>query len=77
MPEGVVSAALLEAPPGLLTSDGITSTAGGRRVTLEERLQAAWHSARRDGHSDCPVCHAPMRAEGASAHCGACGSVLR
>jgi hypothetical protein len=76
MPEGVVSPALLEAPPRLLRSDGVTSTVGGRRVTLEERLEAAWRSARRDGATECPVCDAAMRAHGASARCGGCGSVL-
>ncbi len=77
MPEGVVSPALLEAPSPLFRGDGVTSTAGGRRITLEERLEAAWRSARRHGATECPVCDAAMRAEGASARCGGCGSVLR
>jgi hypothetical protein len=76
MPEGVVSSALLEARPGPLTSDEVTTTVGGRRVTLEERLEAAWRSARRDGGTECPVCDAAMRADGAAARCGGCGSVL-
>jgi hypothetical protein len=71
-----VSPALLEAPPGPLASDRVTSAAGGRGVTLEERLEAAWRSARRDGAAECPVCDAAMRAEGAAARCGGCGSVL-
>jgi hypothetical protein len=77
MPEDVVSSALLEAPPGPLTSDEVTTTVGGRRVTLEERLEAAWRSARRDGFTECPVCDAAMKADCASAQCGSCGSVLR
>ena len=44
-----MSPALLEAPPRLLSGDGVTSAVGGRGVTLEERLEAAWRSARRDG----------------------------
>jgi hypothetical protein len=72
-----VSAALLEAPPRLLERDGVTSTVGGRGVTLEERLEAAWRSARRDGATECPVCDAAMRADGAAARCGGCGSVLQ
>ena len=55
-----MSPALLEAPPRL-RGDGVTSTIGGRRVTLEERLEAAWRSARRDGATACPVCDAAMR----------------
>ena len=72
-----MSPALLEAPPRLLRGDGVTSTVGGRKVTLEERLEAAWRSARRDGATECPVCDAAMRGHGAAARCGGCGSVLR
>ena len=72
-----MSPALLEAPRPLLTRDGVTSTVGGRGVTLEERLEAAWRSAHRDGATECPVCDAAMRADGAAARCGGCGSVLR
>lgn len=72
-----MSPAVLEAPPGVLASEGVAPEAGGRRVTLEELLETAWRSAQRDGATDCPVCHAAMRAEGAAARCGACGSVLR
>ena len=72
-----MSPALLEAPRPLLTRDEVTSTVGGRRVTLEERLEAAWRSAGRDGTTECPVCTAAMRADGAAARCGGCGSVLR
>ena len=72
-----MSPALLEAPRPLLTRDGVTSTVGGRGVTLEERLEVAWRSAHRDGATDCPVCDAAMRTNGAAARCGGCGSVLR
>ncbi len=71
-----MSSALLEAPPGFLASEDGAPDAGGRRVTLEELLETAWRSAQRDGATDCPVCHAAMRAAGASARCEACGSVV-
>jgi len=76
LPEGVMSPAVLEAPPSVVTSPQAACRAGGRRVTLEERLQAAWHSAQLDGVAECPVCRAAMRAEGASIRCGDCGSVV-
>jgi hypothetical protein len=76
VPEGLVSAAVLEAPPGVFASEELAHHVGGRRVTLEQRLEAAWRSAQRDGSTDCPVCHAAMRAEGPTVQCGGCGSVL-
>jgi hypothetical protein len=76
VPEGLVSSALLEAPPRVCASGEAAPDAGGSRITLEQRLEAAWRSAQRNGTTDCPVCQAAMRAEGATAQCGQCGSVL-
>ena len=76
MPEGVVSPAVLEAAPSVMGSPRITRSSGGRGATLEERLLAAWRSAQLEGVSECPVCRAAMRADGASARCGSCGSVV-
>ena len=71
-----MSPALLEAPPSVFAGEGAMPAAGGRGVTLEQRLETAWRSALRDGRTDCPVCQAAMRPAGASARCGGCGSVL-
>jgi hypothetical protein len=62
------------APFGRRTPRG--RPAGGRRVTLEERLQTVWRAAQQEGFGECPVCRATMRAEGATARCHGCGSVL-
>ncbi len=71
-----MSAAVLEAPPGLFAGEEAAPAGGGRGATLEQCLEAAWSSAQREGRADCPVCKAAMRAEGATAQCGRCGSVL-
>ena len=47
-------------------------------MTLEERLNFVLHEARTNGSTDCPICHARMKREAAtaSAACGDCGSRL-
>ncbi len=51
---------------------------GGGRMTLEERLNFVLHEARTNDSTDCPICHARMKREAAtaSAACGDCGSRL-
>jgi hypothetical protein len=71
-----MSAAVLEAPPTPSASLQGAGGVGGRRVTLEERLESAWRSAQRDGVAECPVCRAGMLAAGAAALCGGCGSLV-
>ena len=76
-----MTSALLDSPPPLFAGAGVGARpvgrgSGGRSITLEERLQLVWRSALRDGSADCPVCRAPMRAEGAAARCEGCGSVV-
>ena len=80
--------ALLDRParPFAGPSDRSTDAVGavrGRRVrgggvTLEERLNLVLHEARTNGSTDCPICHARMTREAAtaSAACGDCGSRL-
>ena len=70
-----MSSAMLQAPPRLFASPQ-GAPVGGRRVTLEERLQATWRAAQRGGSADCPVCGAAMYAEAAKARCGRCDSVV-
>jgi len=45
-------------------------------ATLEELLTSALAQARSEGHTDCPVCHAPMAVTRAGAECTGCGSRL-
>ena len=71
-----MSAALLEAPPAMSCEAPQRRSPGGRRITLEERLQGAWRIAQRDGMAECPVCRAGMSADGPHARCRGCGSVL-
>ena len=71
-----MSAAVLEAPPTPAASPQGGGSVGGRKVTLEERLESAWRAAQRDGVTECPLCRAEMLAAGAAARCGGCGSLV-
>ena len=75
--------ALLDKPtfpaagPSARSTDAVGPVQGGG-VTLEGRLNSVLHEARTNGSTDCPICHAPMTREAAtaSAACGDCGSRL-
>ncbi len=71
-----MSPALLEAPPRLSARPEPGRRFDHPRATLEERLQRAWCATQREGSAECPVCGVAMRAEGAAARCGGCGSLL-
>jgi ribosomal protein L37AE/L43A len=73
-----VTGALLESPPSLFAEERRRGAgpAGGRGLTLEERLESALRAVRADGRAECPVCHATMRAEAGAARCSGCGSTL-
>jgi hypothetical protein len=71
-----MTAAVLEAPPARSAGWQAARRAGGRGVTLEERLESAWRAAQREGVAECLVCHGQMLAAGAGARCGGCGSVI-
>ncbi|NLT07207.1 MAG: hypothetical protein GXY03_12980 [Solirubrobacterales bacterium] len=50
---------------------------GGRRLTLEQKLDSVWEGLRTDGAAECPVCHGAMEgAGGGRARCRDCGSEL-
>ncbi|MGH2762367.1 MAG: hypothetical protein ACRDL4_21310 [Thermoleophilaceae bacterium] len=71
-----MTTALLESTLSPFGEAGRARPAGGRRPTLEERLEEAWRAVRADGRAECPVCHAEMRPEDGAARCGDCGSTL-
>ena len=71
-----MSTALLESPLSLFAPAPRSRPAGGRGLTLEERLEAAWRAARAEGVADCPVCRARLHADGEAARCSGCGSTL-
>jgi tRNA(Ile2) C34 agmatinyltransferase TiaS len=71
-----MTTALLESPLSLFGEASGMRPAGGRGVTLEERLESALRSVHADGTAECPVCHARMHAEGAAGRCSGCGSTL-
>ncbi len=71
-----MSPALLEPPPRLSARPEPGRRFGRPRATLEERLERALCGTQRHGEAACPVCGDAMRAEGAAARCGGCGSVL-
>jgi hypothetical protein len=70
-----MTTALIERPVSFFADTrGLRS--GGRRLTLEQRLQGAWEGLRADGTADCPVCHARMAARERGGACGGCGAQL-
>ena len=71
-----MTSALLESPRSLFAEARRGLPAGGRGVTLEERLETAWRAAQADGIAECPVCRAAMSREAAAARCSGCGSTL-
>jgi hypothetical protein len=72
-----MTTALLESPLSLFgEARRSPAPAGGRGVTLEERLETAWRAVQADGLAECPVCRAAMRREGAAGTCTGCGSTL-
>jgi hypothetical protein len=70
-----MTTALLERPTTLF-DDADAPLAGGRPVTLEERLTSALDATRTNGSTECPVCDARMTRDAAGAHCTGCGSRL-
>ena len=71
-----MSPALMEAPATLFAARPRTARAADRRRTLEDLLESRWHSARSDGHTECPVCQATMHFDGTQARCSHCGTAL-
>ena len=71
-----MTAALLESAPAPFGGGTRRGTAGGRGITLEERLEAAWRAVRAEGHAECPVCSARLCLEHGAARCAGCGSQL-
>jgi hypothetical protein len=71
-----MNTALLESPLSLFGEARRSRPAGGRGITLEERLECVLRSVQADGVAECPVCRAQMRAEDGAARCSGCGSTL-
>jgi hypothetical protein len=71
-----MTTALLESPLPLFAEASRSRPAGGRGMTLEERLEGAWRAVRAEGVAECPVCRTAMRAENGAAKCSGCGSTL-
>ena len=52
-------------------------SSGGRKLTLQQKLDSVWEGLRADGAAECPACGGPMSLEDRSAaRCGGCGSHL-
>ena len=71
-----MTTALLESPLSLSGEARLGRAAGGRGITLEERLDGTLRSMHAEGVAECPVCRGRMHAEGAAARCSRCGSTL-
>jgi hypothetical protein len=71
-----MTTALLESPLSLFAEARRGQPAGGRGMTLEERLEDVWRAVQAEGVAECPVCRAGMRAEDDVACCTRCGSTL-
>jgi hypothetical protein len=67
---------LLESPPSLFAEARRCQPAGGRGMTLEDRLEDVWRAVQAEGVAECPVCHAALRTEDGAARCSGCGSTL-
>jgi hypothetical protein len=81
-----MSATLLELPSRLLPERGSAAGTvseppelgrlGGGRVTLEERLEAAWRGLHAAGAAACPLCGGRMTLHGGAGECAECGGHL-
>jgi tRNA(Ile2) C34 agmatinyltransferase TiaS len=72
-----MTSALLESPPiSLFAEARRADAAGGRGITLEQRLERTLRAVQSEGKAQCPVCHASMRLEGHAGRCTGCGSTL-
>jgi hypothetical protein len=71
-----MTTALLESPLSLFAEARRRQPAGGRGMTLEERLEGAWRAVKAGGQAACPVCSGAMRAEDGAVRCTCCGSTL-
>ncbi len=70
-----MSTALMERPLRVF-ADALEVRLGGRRLTLEQRLQGAWEGLRADGAAECPLCHARMEVRERVGACSGCGTQL-
>lgn len=64
-----MTAGVLEAP-----RRAAVANPGGRRMTLEERLEGAWRMLHVEGEADCPVCGSQMTLREDAGECGGCGA---
>jgi hypothetical protein len=71
-----MTGALLEAPLSVRAEGPAVRPAGGRPMTLEERLAATWRTVQAGGKAECPVCRSTMRPENGAGRCTGCGSTL-
>lgn len=71
-----MATALLESPLLDLFDASHEVRSGGRRLTLEERLQGVWEGLRADGAADCPVCRSRMVVHEGGGGCASCGAQL-
>jgi ribosomal protein L37AE/L43A len=76
MPEGVMTAALLELPVRQVDEAAARGGASGGRATLEGRLRETWRALAEHGTSECPLCRSRMILREAVGECGTCGTRL-
>ena len=72
---------LLLDPPGNLgradASQRRPDSSGGRKLTLQQKLDSVWEGLRADGAAECPACGGTLGLTGhRTARCGGCGSQL-
>jgi hypothetical protein len=72
-----VTAAAVEAPRRAFAEASSCAAPGGGRVTLEERLQAAWRRLHAESVAECPVCGSEMALHAGVGECGGCGAKMR
>jgi hypothetical protein len=71
-----MNATLLDLPSRPRPAPASSTQPGGRRVTLEERLQSACRGLHAQGVAECPVCGGRMTVGAGGGECGGCGARL-
>jgi|Tabmets5t2r1_1033131.scaffolds.fasta_scaffold72952_2 hypothetical protein len=71
-----MTATLLDLPSRPRSGPSPSAQPGGRRLTLEERLQSAWRGLQAQGVAQCPVCGGRMTAGAGGGECGGCDARL-
>lgn len=60
----------------LFADDAEGACAGGRRLTLDERMSRVWEGLRAAGTAECPLCGGRLELVGEVGRCGSWGTTV-